>query len=215
MSINVDEFVSVVGPAMGDDRPDALAAEVAKRWTCDEVCSLLHDPSVEVRRLAAGAAGLIGQCCCSQYLISSLHDEDESVHSAAEHAIWQVWFHCCKPEAREPFQHGMACLGIDEHEAAITYFHECHERDPKFAEAYHQCAIAHYLDADYDASMVDCEKTLELVPIHFGALSQLGHCLMQQHQWSRALESYESALRVNPRMPGVRMVAESLSRKLS
>lgn len=214
MSIEVEEFVSVVGPALERDEPDALAKEVARRWTVEEVCSLLGHERVEVRRFAAAAAGVIGKCGCSQCLIQALHDEDASVHATAEHAIWQIWFHCCKPEATRLFQQGMAHLDADEIEQAISCFHACHEHDPKFAEAYHQSAIAHYLESDYEASIQDCEKTLELVPIHFGALTQLGHCLMQQRHWNPALQAYQSALRVNPRMPGVRIVVESLSRKL-
>ena len=215
MSIEIDEFVSVVEPALATNEPDVLAEAISERWTAEEVCSLLRHEHARVRRLAAAAAGVVGECGCSQCLVTSLHDEDPEVHSTAEHAIWQVWFHCCKPEASAPFQIGVAYLENDNLVEAIECFQECRKLDPKFAEAYHQCAIAHYLQGNYDQAIADCEHTLTLVPIHFGAMAQLGHCRMQQGQWAQALEAYRSALRINPHMPGLDVVVEKLSRKVS
>ena len=214
MAIDVNEFVSVVQPALEQGRPDDVAALVAERWTTEEVCGLLEHDQPTVRRLAAAATGLIGECGCSQYLVVALHDEDASVHETAEHAIWQVWFHCCKPAATGPFQQGMEYLQQDELDEAVTCFRRCQQADPKFAEAYHQCAIAHYLAGDYDQAMDDCERTLELIPIHFGALAQMGHCHMQRGEWCKALDAYRSALRINPRMPGIDMAVERLERKV-
>ena len=56
--------------------------------------------------------------------------------------------------------------------------------------------------------------TIELLPIHFGALAGLGHCHAQMGSLARAAESYRRALTVNPRMEGIAQVLRRLEESL-
>lgn len=214
MSMDVDEFVAVAGEALQRDPPDVVARVIAERWTADELTELLNHSSVKVRRLAAAAVGMVGSCENSNALGDALHDDDELVRELAEHSLWTIWFACCQPQARESFQQGLNHLEQEAYEKAVESFEACQRIAPNYAEAYHQCGIARYLLGDWYGSLEECEKTLELIPIHFGALNQMGHCYTHLGQWENALNAYRSALRTNPQMTDIHYAIERLSRRV-
>jgi Tfp pilus assembly protein PilF len=67
---------------------------------------------------------------------------------------------------------------------------------------------------DYQASLADIDKTLALEPRHFGALSGRGLVYAQLEEWDLALESFEAALQVHPKMTGARRNVEAIRRHL-
>ena len=52
--------------------------------------------------------------------------------------------------------------------------------------------------------MADCRRTLRLNGHHFGALAGLAHSYASLGQLDRALNAYHHALRVHPRLEGIR-----------
>jgi len=76
--------------------------------------------------------------------------------------------------------------------------------DPHFAEACNQRAVLHYLTGRFSSSLMACRRTLALNPHHFGAAAGVGHNHMQLGQPAEAETAYHRALRLHPRMEGVR-----------
>jgi Tfp pilus assembly protein PilF len=66
---------------------------------------------------------------------------------------------------------------------------------------------------NYDTSLADIEKVLELEPRHFGALSGRGMIYQRQGKWGAALDAYREALKMNPNMAGVRNAVQELEKR--
>jgi cytochrome c-type biogenesis protein CcmH/NrfG len=76
--------------------------------------------------------------------------------------------------------------------------------DAHFAEACNQRAVLHYLTGRFASSLMACRRTLALNPHHFGAAAGVGHNHVQLGQLADAEAAYHRALRLHPRMEGVR-----------
>ena len=89
------------------------------------------------------------------------------------------------------------------------------ELDPKFAEAYNQRAIVHYLREEFRASIDDCHRAVELMPEHFGAWAGAGHNEAHLRRWHCAMKAYERALVINPHMRAIRDAVRELRERLN
>jgi tetratricopeptide (TPR) repeat protein len=213
MSVDGEQFLRVAEPALQQGCADRLAEAVQARWTAAELCPLLSHEQVNVRRVAAVTLGLIGDRSVIDCLARALHDEDQQVTEMAEHGLWAIWFRLCCCDAAEPFQQGVSHLEAERYDKALTPFHRAQAIDPEFAEAYNQCAIAHFFLGQYEQSIVDCQSTLEKMPCHFGAMAGLGHCYTHLGKLDRALECYRQTLAIHPRMAGVQNAIDRIERK--
>jgi tetratricopeptide (TPR) repeat protein len=97
---------------------------------------------------------------------------------------------------------------------AIDHFSRALEIDPKFAEAYNQRAIAHYLLEEFDESIEDCRRTVELMPCHFGAWAGMGHGHAHEGRLGPALEAYRKALSINPHLECLVEACEEIERQM-
>jgi len=137
---------------------------------------------------------------------------------AAENGIWQVLMRIPNPECIEPFEEGCVLLGSSRGRATLQdaerMFTRVVETDPGIPEAWNKRATVRYLMGDLEGSKQDCERVLELVPQHFGALS--GMCLIYQalSRPQDALEWCKQALSVHPGMEPIRVLADSCERQL-
>ena len=208
--IDIDEFLQAVAPALDASSADELARRVGQRWTPQQVCGLLCHERPEVRKVACVVLGLVGAMAEARCLATALRDEDPKVNELAEQGMWSIFFRSGSDDATHHFKSGLAALERDDPREAAIHFHGAHVADPQFAEAYNQCAIAHYMLEEWDKSRRDCERAIELAPIHFGALAGLGHCHAQLGCFGKAAEFYRRALTVNPRMEGIATVLQRL-----
>ncbi len=75
---------------------------------------------------------------------------------------------------------------------------------PSSPEGWNRRATSRYLAGDFAGSVADIQRTLELEPRHFGALSGLGLIYSQLEDPERAVAAFEAALEINPHLPGAR-----------
>ena len=52
----------------------------------------------------------------------------------------------------------------------------------------------------FERSIADCEKTLQLNPYHFGAMAGMAQSYMQMRKHKAALKAFRTALRINPNL---------------
>lgn len=69
---------------------------------------------------------------------------------------------------------------------------------PNYAEGWNQRATLYFMVGDYEASIADCGRVLELEPRHFGALSGRAMMYLQMGKRSLALKDMAAALAVHP-----------------
>lgn len=132
----------------------------------------------------------------------------------AQQRIWEIWLESDDGFANRLMRGGIEAMAGQQHGRALDYFDRLVEHAPDFAEAWNKRATLHYLLGDYRASVLDIERTLELEPRHFGALSGLGLIYDAIDEPAAALRSFEAAVAINPHLDGTRQRIEALRRQL-
>ncbi len=118
--------------------------------------------------------------------------------------IWEVWIDAGEPEIDQLMTDGVNALDVGDFKRALTAFDQIVAMRPGFAEGWNKRATVYYLMGRMDESLDDVERTLELEPRHFGALSGRGLIYMATGQMPQALAAFEHALDTNPHMPAIR-----------
>ena len=112
--------------------------------------------------------------------------------------IWNIWYEVKDPKVIEYFEKGIQAMRIRNYPLAIRFFNNLIEEDPNFAEAWNKRATVYFMMGDFDKSMKDIIKTLELEPRHFGALDGMGLIFIHQEQYEQAIEVYDKMLEIFP-----------------
>lgn len=172
--------------------------------------SLLDAPHADVRKMAALALGLVGETSCVTALAACLRDTDPVVNQMAEHALWTLWFRAGRADAHQRVLEGTRYMNARQFESAEECFSTAIEFDPTYAEAYNQRSLARYLMDNYRLSVEDAQKTVQLMPMHFGAWSGMGHCHAHLGRPAKALECYHRALAINPYLTCIQQIVEEL-----
>lgn len=213
--IQPEEFIRLVQPLLEQKDVTRLFGLLKSRWTPDQIVELISDPAApcDARKVALLALGLIGTKCCVQVIADQLRDEDPVMRELAEHALWSTWFRGARVcEANKELARGAEAIGRRDFDVALSHLDRAIAMDDQFAEAYNQRAILHYLQEDYQASMKDCLRATELMPMHFGAWAGVGHCLAHLGRLEEATVAYRRALDIHPHLSCVAEAVQELTR---
>ena len=112
--------------------------------------------------------------------------------------IWNIWYEVDDPKVIEYFEKGIQAMNIRNYPLAIRFFNNLIEEDPNFAEGWNKRATVHFMMGNFDQSMQDIIKTLELEPRHFGALDGMGLIFIHQGQFQQAIDVYDKMLEIFP-----------------
>lgn len=139
---------------------------------------------------------------------------DLSTVQPIEADIWRLWYAHEDTAVQILMQRGAEAMGRGDPQSAMKAYDQVVAIAPGFAEGWNRRATLNYMIGDYQASLADIDKTLALEPRHFGALSGRGLVYAQLEEWDLALESFEEALQVHPKMTGPRRNVEAIRRHL-
>jgi tetratricopeptide (TPR) repeat protein len=139
---------------------------------------------------------------------------DATEAQAVEQQIWRLWLESNDAAIDQLMLQGIAAMHAQRYDAALQAFDRMVEQAPGFAEGWNKRATVHYLMGDWEASVVDIQRTLELEPRHFGALFGLGLIYDALEQPEAALRSYEATLELNPHSESTRLRIRELRRQL-
>ncbi len=112
--------------------------------------------------------------------------------------IWDIWYEVDDPKVIEYFEKGIQAMSIRNYPLAVRFFNNLIEEDPNFAEAWNKRATVYFMMGDFDKSMQDIIKTLELEPRHFGALDGMGLIFIHKGQFQQAIDVYDKMLEIFP-----------------
>ena len=140
----------------------------------------------------------------------------ESLEEAlsVERQIWHTWLDAGDEAVNREMKDGIRAMSNRLFEQSIQHFTQVIEMAPDFAEGWNKRATAHYLNDELVKSMRDIQKTLNLEPRHFGAISGVGLIFMQQGDDRGALEAFEEVIKIYPLAPGANAHIERLRTKL-
>jgi tetratricopeptide (TPR) repeat protein len=208
-------FIMMVQPLLERMDLQGLLDLLKSHWKTEQIQQLMQSEHTDAKKVALLAVGLVGRGCCLPELSNHLKDPDPVVHEMTEHAMWNIWFRMGKsPEANHQLARGAQALERKDYEHALKHFNRALELDPDFAEAYNQRALAAYLLERYEDSVEDCKRTVERMPMHFGALAGMGHCYAHLGKLREAIDSYERALAIHPHFECLREAIPELRARL-
>jgi tetratricopeptide (TPR) repeat protein len=147
-------------------------------------------------------------------LFASLHKtSDEQAAKAVEEKIWDLWSRFDSPTAEVLLGQAVVAMGASENTASLEILDRIVASYPTYAEAWNKRATLHFALGNYEASLRDIDKVLDLEPRHFGALAGRGMIYQRQENWTAALNAYREALSMNPSMTGVKNAVQELSKR--
>jgi len=169
----------------------------------DEALNGLASQDVAQRAEAVVWIANYGTPADDEILLQRLTDESPLVRNFAEQGLWLLW-----SRSGDETIDALVAKGVEEMQArqfkeSIATFSEVIRRKPAFAEGWNKRATAFYLAGDFKRSLADCDEVMKRNPYHFGALAGYGQIYFQLEQYSKAIEYWKRALRVNPNMVGV------------
>ena len=139
-----------------------------------------------------------------------LDDAQTEVRLVALATVWQLWGKSGDSAVDKLYQEGVDKMRDGDTAGAIKVFSAIIAKRPAFAEAWNKRATIYYMAGDYELSMQDCEKVLELTPQHFGALVGFAQMLAERSQPDRALALMERASKVNPYLANAELMMAAL-----
>jgi len=116
----------------------------------------------------------------------------------AEDAIWRMWVDHPDRKVREALALGMRQRDSHEWDKALQSFSRVILIDPDYAEGWNQRAFIYFLKEDFDAALADLDRTLELEPRHFGALSGKAMILMRTGHAEEGRAVLRKAVAIHP-----------------
>jgi tetratricopeptide (TPR) repeat protein len=112
--------------------------------------------------------------------------------------IWFYWMTPTDPALAGRMKEALAARALGDTLGAIRLLDEIVADYPDYAEAWNQRATMYYVIGNFEASIADCAKVLELEPRHFGALSGRALMYLQMGKRALALKDMAAALAIHP-----------------
>ena len=123
---------------------------------------------------------------------------DEIAAHQLDQAIWSVWTNPTDPVLNDRMREVLLARGTGNVAQALRLLDQLVVDYPDYAESWNQRATIHYMMGNFDLSIADCARVLELEPRHFGALSGRALMYLQQGKRALALKDMAAALAVHP-----------------
>ena len=130
--------------------------------------------------------------------LEQLKQPDPHLRNQASEDLWTHWFWQKGIMGMEQLKRSQILIDEGRMTLAEDTLNHLIEEHPDFAEAWNRRAVLYYLKQDFKRAIADCQKTLKLVPFHFGALHGLGLCYAAQGELLKAIETFRAALEIQP-----------------
>lgn len=112
--------------------------------------------------------------------------------------IWRSWFRAPDARAQDLLDTGNRRIRYGDYEGAESVLSDLIAYCPDYPEGYNQRAFARYLGGDLDGALEDIDRTLDLAPRHFGALTGRALALLRQGRARLGQKALREAVAINP-----------------
>jgi len=123
---------------------------------------------------------------------------DVETAAAVEDKIWRIWLQANDAAIDKLMTEGSKAMSAQQFGTALQKFNAIIAQRPDFAEGWNKRATLYYVMGNYQQSLADIDRTLELEPRHIGALSGLGLVNMQMEREEAAADAFERVLNIDP-----------------
>jgi tetratricopeptide (TPR) repeat protein len=131
-------------------------------------------------------------------LLQDLKNSDENVRDRATTELWRTWFNQKGDYGMQILRRSQVALDAGNVHYALDLLTKLISESPDFAEAWNRRAVLHYTQGNYKKSLHDCEITLKLNPIHFGAMHGMGLCYAALGEYIHGIQAFRRALEIQP-----------------
>lgn len=112
--------------------------------------------------------------------------------------LWEIWTDAPDEIAQSMLDEGMSRRSSYDFLGARNVFDRLVEYCPHYAEGYNQRAFVNYLSSNFEAALVDLDRTLDITPNHIAALSGKALTLMGLGRNAEAQVVLRTAVQMNP-----------------
>ena len=140
-------------------------------------------------------------------LFNELKANKSKVAFIIEQEIWALWStHPTDEKLTARLEEGSQFVRDQNYIKAKDIFTEVINLDQSWAEAWNKRATVLFLMKDYELSLKDIEKTLDLEPRHFGALSGRAQIYIDQKEYQKALDNLILTKKIYPLSNGSQII---------
>ncbi|RWM22483.1 MAG: hypothetical protein E5X53_08680 [Mesorhizobium sp.] len=100
-------------------------------------------------------------------------------------------------------------------DVALDFLDQVVTLQPAYAEGWNRRATVHFMMNNFGKSMADIDRTLQLEPRHFGALSGLAQIMAVTGHKQSALEAWQRVLSIYPMLRSAQDQVGTLSEELA
>lgn len=131
-------------------------------------------------------------------LLEDLKNPDALVREQATKKLWRIWFQQKGVYGLEKIDQSQKLLDAGEITEAEAMLTQLIQEQPDFAEAWNRRAFLYYSMGEYQKSLADCQKVIQINPVHFGALHGIGLCYAALGKYAKAIKAFKRALEIQP-----------------
>lgn len=143
------------------------------------------------------------------------HQRNEKAAERIAARIWQEWNRSDSAVVDLMMQWSQEAIEKKKFDVALDFLDQVVTLSPAYAEGWNRRATVHFMMHSYGKSMADIERTLELEPRHFGALSGLAQIMKETERKQLALSAYERVLAIYPMLRSAQNEVGTLSEELT
>ena len=123
---------------------------------------------------------------------------DETTAREYEHKIWLSWFESGDDKIDELMEQAVTKRNQYDFNGAIEILNQVIALKPEYAEVWNQRATVYFHQGEYEKSLWDVAKTLELEPRHFGSMAGRAVIRLLQGKPALAQQNIMQALEYHP-----------------
>lgn len=129
--------------------------------------------------------------------------------------IWNEWHKSGSASIDLMMKWSNDAVAAQKYDVALDFLDEVVTLQPGFAEGWNRRATVHFIMRNFGKSMADIERTLELEPRHFGALSGMAQIMKDTGRKELALRAWQRVLDIYPMMRSAQGEIAALSEELA
>ena len=129
--------------------------------------------------------------------------------------IWNEWHKSGSASIDLMMKWSNDAVAAQKYDVALDFLDEVVTLQPAFAEGWNRRATVHFIMRNFGKSMADIERTLELEPRHFGALSGMAQIMKDTGRKELALRAWQRVLDIYPMMRSAQGEIATLSEELA
>ncbi len=191
-----------------------FAQQVSDAYLPSTLAKLLAEGSIEVRRAASLALGIVGDSTVVEALGHALSDPDRGVRLAADDAFRATLVRDAAPVHHQQLLQVMHLNDGGEFAAGLPPAMILANQSPRYAEAMHQMGICWEGLNNLDEAEAAFRKCLWLCRFHYPAWIGVARCRMERNDLGGALSALDRATSICPDLEVPRAQARAIRRRL-